>query len=107
MLTQDVVDAIKAAIDEKTNNDEKFTAYDISKAVQSKGIRQRHLYMRDQIHTEMDNRTDYEKKLINIPNKGQAWLYLPEYTDTDDYQIDNTNDSSSDSDSSDDDMEDD
>ena len=66
--------------------DEKvFTAYNVSKEVQSRGIRERHLNMRDEIHSEISEVNVYHVKTsLTLDNGKQVNVYhLPEHNPID------------------------
>ena len=79
----DVNDVIKDLIASRVHRNEMFTAYDVSKEVQQRGIRARHLNLRDVTHKlyadgDMDG---YSRTLIDLGNGLQAFVYHPTSAD--------------------------
>ncbi len=79
---------IQDVIAEKTGNDEMFTAFDVSRAVQSRGIKERHRNMKRDIHSQMSGFDGYNRTSVDIPGKGTAFLYHPDYADVESYDPD-------------------
>lgn len=83
-----VVDVVKEFVDSRR----KFTAFDITKEVKSRGVRERHGSIKKIVHEmfENDDMLSYIRELIQIDNVSTApFLYLPNGDDPEDYFSEN------------------
>jgi len=93
MCTAQTADLIADVVTAKVDNDEQFTAFDVSLDVKEQAKKEgvpveRHRQMKGTIHTEMDNYVAnglYEKTLVDVGAGSPAFLYHPTGSDPDDY----------------------
>ena len=89
-MNRDIENKIEEVIDQKMNNNEMFTAYDVSLDIQKNhGIKERHNNMKHYIHDVMnehlDNYMPYKKSVVTINGKGSAFLYCHMNSDPNTY----------------------
>lgn len=93
MCNQASLDLIDEVVDQKVNQNEMFTAFDVSLAVkelaQQRGVTpERHRHMKGAIHQAMDQYTSsglYARQLHDVGAPTQAFLYLPAGADPNNY----------------------
>lgn len=70
---------IREVVADLVDNNKLFTAYDVSKAVQAKGIRRSHTAMRDDVHKVIAElgAGKYSRTLLDVAQGAQAWVYHP------------------------------
>lgn len=94
MVDQNVIDMIKDVVMLKVENEESFTAFDITMyAKKYEGLKERHSEVKHIVHEMfdegiMDENSDiiYERTLIDIPGVSeQAYLYHPRDEDVENY----------------------
>ena len=93
MCTTQTADLISEVVTKKVDNDEKFTAFDVSLDVKERAKKdgvpsERHRQMKRAIHSEMDSYISnglYEKTLVDVGAGNPAFLYLPTGSDPDEY----------------------
>jgi hypothetical protein len=98
MCDQATLDVISEVVDERTNNKEMFTAYDISKSVQDVFSgqndldlknRHRHSLIKNDVHralSQVVSSDDYRKVLTDVGASVQAFVYYPVGSDPSQYQ---------------------
>jgi hypothetical protein len=89
-LNTDIEAKIEEVIDQKIQNKEMFTAYDVSYDLQNNHqIKERHNNMKHYIHDVMSehisNYYPYKKSIVPIGGKGSAFLYHPDSADINTY----------------------
>lgn len=78
----------QVALDKVTNN-EMFTAFDVSRAVQNMGNRERHMNMKEHVHDvfQTGQMTGYSRTLVAVePGKPDAYVYHPISADPTQYK---------------------
>lgn len=94
MLNTSTQNLIAEVVEEKVDNDEMFTAFEVSLEVQTRAKSrgetvERHGAMKDIIHQEMDRFLQhgvYEKALRDVGAPSQAFVYHPDGEDPSNYQ---------------------
>jgi hypothetical protein len=89
-MNTDIEKQIEAVIDQKIQNKEMFTAYDISYDLQrNHGVKERHnnmkMYIHDTMAEHISNYYPYKKSLVDV-GKGQAFLYHENHSDISGYK---------------------
>lgn len=80
---------IQNAIDAKVGACDMFTAFDVSRAVQNAGTRERHNNMKHVVHEYFESgaMVGYDRALVRVdPSKPEAWVYHPTGTDPTQYR---------------------
>jgi DNA-binding transcriptional regulator/RsmH inhibitor MraZ len=79
-LSQATLDTIVEVVGDKLCDEEVFTALNVSREVQKRGIRERHRNMRDEIHSVIASTNVYHQKtLVRLDSGQDVWVYhLPE-----------------------------
>lgn len=84
-----LVATIQQVVDDKVQKNEMFTAFDVSRAVQHLGHRERHNNMKDVVHDYFlqGNIQGYDRTLVTVvAGKPDAWVYHPVGVDATTYQ---------------------
>lgn len=71
---------IREVVKEFVQADKMFTAYEVSKAVQERGVRVRHLNLKDEVHQVIHEEAmpqNYTRMLVDVGEPVQPWLYYP------------------------------
>ncbi|MDX1933270.1 MAG: hypothetical protein SFU56_11740 [Capsulimonadales bacterium] len=79
---QSLIDEVEAEVNRRIDAGESFTAFDISRAVQAAGVRERHRNLKVIVH-DMFERGDmpgYTRTQITLPGGEQPLLYHPDNT---------------------------
>ncbi len=84
-----LVATIQQATLDKVAANEMFTAFDVSRTVQTLGHRERHNNMKHVVHElfESGGISTYDRTLVTVePGKPEAWVYHPAGTDPNQYK---------------------
>jgi|GEM_PF-4514232 hypothetical protein len=78
-LTVDMVDEMEAEVFRRVFNGDSFTALEISRAVQARGIRERHRDLKVVVHALFENgdMIGYDRTPINLPTGERPYFYHP------------------------------
>jgi len=75
-ISQATQQVIEEVVEEQLSDESVFTALNISREVQKRGIRERHCNMRDHIHNSIGNLNVYHvKTLVNMKDGNQVFVY--------------------------------